>query len=329
MTKYSIHPNKEVASCFIGSKNNSGRVLHVWIKLSIIVFSCPGIQWQHKTWWCELVVCWGTEAGGSPMSAWAQGMTSRSSSYRWCTATASPEEPRQRCHGSRTCRASRLFEHDWLILDWESPFSFLSAVCTFLFFLRPRIYLAVFHISIGVQNWSATRFGCSGELQSALFYFLKASKVRKTWSHDNLSWIWPVDRQSHRMPLNFYRDVKAENRRMLFQSEEKTSFFLSFLPLSQFCTILGSSSSFSFSLPLFSFTVQSTLCLKKKRKKRPSSCDRADRSAAFSVLPQCGIEGFTYRRTASRLLFRLQTVCSEEILAGKSPERLKSFVTQS
>lgn len=64
--------------------------------------------------------------------------------------------------------------------------------------------------------------------------------------------------QSHRMPLNFYGDVKAENRQMLFQSEEKT-FFLS-LPLSQCSTILGSSSTFSFIPPFFSYTVQST-CL--------------------------------------------------------------------
>lgn len=43
--------------------------------------------------------------------------------------------------------------------------------------------------------------------------------------------------------------------------------------------------------------------------------DRADGSAAFSVSPQCGFEGFTCWRTASRLLYRLQIDCSDEMLA--------------
>lgn len=81
------------------------RALHTanyWIYFSVLW--CPGIQWQHRTWWCERAACCGTEAGGSPTSAWAPETTSRSSSYRWCTATGSPEEPPRRRCASRTWR---------------------------------------------------------------------------------------------------------------------------------------------------------------------------------------------------------------------------------
>lgn len=45
-----------------------------------------------------------------------------------------PWGARQRCCSSRTCWI--LNQQDWFIMNWESPSSFLSAVCTFLFFYR-------------------------------------------------------------------------------------------------------------------------------------------------------------------------------------------------
>lgn len=62
-----------------------------------------------------------------------------------------------------------------------------------------------------------------------------------------------------------------------------------------------------------SAVLYSQLVCKKKKKKITSfmswvTTDQADRSAASSVSPQCGSEGFTCRRTASSSLFRLQTV---------------------
>lgn len=71
---------------------------------------CPGIRWQHRTWWCEHVACWGTEAGGSTVSAWAPEMTSLSSSYRWCMVTVSPEAPGRDAVVQGPGGACRLFD---------------------------------------------------------------------------------------------------------------------------------------------------------------------------------------------------------------------------
>lgn len=119
--------------------------------LHCCVFYWPGTQWQHRIWWCEHEVFWETEAGGSPMSAWAPETTSQSSSYLSCTATASPEE-----HSTEA-----------VVQWWERPVDSAGLISpelrvpllVFLFicFLRRRwhINLLVLHVSTGVQDWSA------------------------------------------------------------------------------------------------------------------------------------------------------------------------------
>lgn len=75
-------------------------------------------------------------------------------------------------------------------------------------------------------------------------------------------------------------------------------------------------------LPSFLLSPTVNLFVWKKEKKTllcPVNVDQADKSAAFSVLPQCGFDGF--------FCWTLQTECSGEILAGWSPASLKLFVT--
>lgn len=119
--------------------------------------------------------------------------------------------------------------------------------------------LSVFHLSIGVQNWSATYSGCSGDHYSELCFVMRPA-------------------------LNFCRDVKAAIDECSSKTNQGPLPFLSLLYMSPLLTTL----SVLPSSPI--------LCSQLVYKKQTSFVflrpwTELTGSAAFSVLPQCGFEG--------------------------------------
>lgn len=204
----------------------------------------------------------------------------------------------------------------------------------------------MFHTSVGVQNWSATTVGCSGELHCFVGLFFKASKIWKapTWTfrHMVISFYQCHESEWSRSNLACLKLVKAMGGKILNVVSDSSSKMMEVdcpwtsaemwklkqanalpkvkkRPLS-FCPSYLSGSAVQYlATPLPSLLVlpsspilYSQVVYKKKNLLCLVTMDRADRSAAF--FPFCHSVALK-DSLAEELLPGCFSDCRDEILA--------------